>query len=925
MRKKLFTFLVALVASVGMMNAKVTWDSSNISGFYVMGSNGSYSKDGVTLSANAEYVNAQWQSSTDDISFTTNETGGFTFSNTLDKNFTKIEMTLDYLGAWYSANLGSGWSSSDGDYLMNEPSTVTWTGNASTVDLLEDEYDFDGKHVQSIVFYFEGDETDGPTTYTLRLLADPEKGSVALQNPSSDIVLNYDDTYTVPENAEVTILATPLEGYEFSGWRVGNIYEMCYYDYCGGDALSTNDNPLTVTMTADVAYVADFAAVTSDPANPIAVENGTKDGFSYTLYDNGLLEISGSGAMPNHAFVEEDFSADVKNIRFAKDCEVYSLGDMWFRCYDSKYSQLETVEINSVVPISFLGEGIFYKQESAVTITITAPGIVNVESEIVGNYYSPVNMIFNVPATTVFEKNWFLRNESYYAITIPTGATGHVPASLAFTDPDKQSQYDDALEMGNEEWFWDMFGDGLKEGVDYNKVEESTFVITAENASQIFGPATVYFQDPEPEPQPQQGIVCTAEDLDKVLCSDGSIYENVTAATAAGKTAVAMIASINTTTNKVVALALEDETGTMDWETAQSTCAAKTAVAGVAWTALSLDQIFGILVAHNGGEDGNYADLNTTIANVGGTSIPTQIGYWTKDEFNLLGICFHFDTEGMIAAGFVERENTLSVRACLEFDLTVSGGGSEPEPQTPVIHDSDDAATIETFLNTNNGTEIAELTIDRPVLNNMYNTLCLPFDMNAAQIAASSLNGVEIYELEEVTVANDELFLGLSDAVNAVVAGRPYIVKYSAASQLEDLDFENVTINNADLTAQAVTMNGVTFKGTFTPFVMGIQNGFDTNGGYLFLGQNNVLYWPNTNNPLKPFRAYFYIDLNSGSSNAPLRFGMPARIGRPAQMPTGVENVQSDKVQSTKVIENGQLFILKNGVKYNAQGQKIEN
>ena len=509
MRKKIFTILLALAASVGMMNAKVTWDSSNISGFYVMGSNGSYSKEGVTLSANAEYVNAQWQSSTDDISFTTNETGGFTFSNTLDKNFTKIEMTLDYLGAWYSANLGSGWSSSDGDYLMNEPSTVTWTGNASTVDLLKDEYDFDGEHVKSIVFYFEGDETDGPATYTLRILADPEKGSVALQNPSSDIVLNYDGTYTVPENAEVTILATPLEGYEFSGWRVGSYQDMCYYDYCGGDVLNTNDNPLTVTMTADVAYVADFAAAASDPANPIAVENGTKDGFSYTLYDNGLLEISGSGAMPNHAFVEEDFSADVKNIRFAKDCEVYSLGDMWFRCYDSKYSQLETVEINSVVPISFLGEGIFYKQESAVTITITAPGIVNVESEIVGNYYSPVNMIFNVPATTVFEKNWFLRNQSYYAITIPTGATGHVPASLAFTDPDKQSQYDDAVEMGNEEWFWDMFGDGLKEGVDYNKVEESTFVITAENASQIFGPATVYFQDPEPQPQPAQDVNIT--------------------------------------------------------------------------------------------------------------------------------------------------------------------------------------------------------------------------------------------------------------------------------------------------------------------------------------------------------------------------------------------------------------------------------
>ena len=119
-------------------------------------------------------------------------------------------------------------------------------------------------------------------------------------------------------------------------------------------------------------------------------------------------------------------------------------------------------------------------------------------------------------------------------------------------------------------------------------------------------------------------------------------------------------------------------------------------------------------------------------------------------------------------------------------------------------------------------------------------------------------------------------------------------------------------------------MNGVTFKGTFTPFVMGIQSGFDTNGGYLFLGQNNVLYWPNTNNPLRPFRAYFYIDLNSGPSNAPLHYGMPARIGRPASTPTGVENVQATEINAKKVIRDGQLIIMRNGVEYNANGQAIK-
>ncbi|MBQ4393829.1 MAG: DUF5123 domain-containing protein [Paludibacteraceae bacterium] len=38
----------------------------------------------------------------------------------------------------------------------------------------------------------------------------------------------------------------------------------------------------------------------------------------------------------------------------------------------------------------------------------------------------------------------------------------------------------------------------------------------------------------------------------------------------------------------------------------------------------------------------------------------------------------------------------------------------------------------------------------------------------------------------------------------------------------------------------------------------------------------------------------------------------------------GIDNVQGDNVQCTKVIENGQLIILKNGMKYNAQGALVK-
>jgi hypothetical protein len=39
---------------------------------------------------------------------------------------------------------------------------------------------------------------------------------------------------------------------------------------------------------------------------------------------------------------------------------------------------------------------------------------------------------------------------------------------------------------------------------------------------------------------------------------------------------------------------------------------------------------------------------------------------------------------------------------------------------------------------------------------------------------------------------------------------------------------------------------------------------------------------------------------------------------------TAVENVESVKIGAEKVIENGQIFILKNGVKYNALGAEVK-
>ena len=51
------------------------------------------------------------------------------------------------------------------------------------------------------------------------------------------------------------------------------------------------------------------------------------------------------------------------------------------------------------------------------------------------------------------------------------------------------------------------------------------------------------------------GIHCSASDKGRVVCTDGSIYDNVSAAEADGKTAVAMIVYLDTKNNKGLTLA----------------------------------------------------------------------------------------------------------------------------------------------------------------------------------------------------------------------------------------------------------------------------------------------------------------------------------------------------------------------------------
>lgn len=164
MRKKIFTFLLALAASVGMSWASVTWISDQYGNYEEKGyyAGTPFTKDGVTvtMSDDAFFIVSYWgDASLQCVKGTFGPTAGnYVFSNSLGENFVKIIIAAGYTSDWEWFPKGDGWVLSGDE---DNGYTLTWTGNASTVTLMNNELHSVNQSIEGdIVFMFESDSEE---------------------------------------------------------------------------------------------------------------------------------------------------------------------------------------------------------------------------------------------------------------------------------------------------------------------------------------------------------------------------------------------------------------------------------------------------------------------------------------------------------------------------------------------------------------------------------------------------------------------------------------------------------------------------------------------------------------------------------------------------------------------------------------------
>ena len=162
---------------------------------------------------------------------------------------------------------------------------------------------------------------------------------------------------------------------------------------------------------------------------------------------------------------------------------------------------------------------------------------------------------------------------------------------------------------------------------------------------------------------PAEGHALSTSVVGELIGSDGKAYaaadkENLPK----GVTAVAMVAYKSGSNG--LAIALTDETGTMNWTTASSTCEGKTAVGGNSWHLPSLPE-WKQMFAANGGDEASFTGLNTAITTAGGTGLTNWWDYWTSSLES--GLYVYITLQGEAYDGKDDDTWELHVRACLAF------------------------------------------------------------------------------------------------------------------------------------------------------------------------------------------------------------------------------------------------------------------
>ena len=204
--------------------------------------------------------------------------------------------------------------------------------------------------------------------------------------------------------------------------------------------------------------------------------------------------------------------------------------------------------------------------------------------------------------------------------------------------------------------------------------------------------------------------------------------------------------------------------------------------------------------------------------------------------------------------------------------------------------------------------------------NTYFNTFCSPIPLSAEEVR-SIFGEADIRTLTSSSYDEESqtLTLNFSDPatpITTIDSGVPYLIQPEKEVDFSTITFENIAPQKVVTSAKKVTGDHVNFYGTLGK--VSVTAGQIANASFLFLLADNKLTYA-TEGSLRGMRAYFI--LNPSVPAGALAHRPVLNLGD-EQTPTAIDKTQTE-VKAEKVMENGVMYIIKNGVKYSVMGERV--
>ena len=286
-----------------------------------------------------------------------------------------------------------------------------------------------------------------------------------------------------------------------------------------------------------------------------------------------------------------------------------------------------------------------------------------------------------------------------------------------------------------------------------------------------------------------------------------------------------------------------------------------------------------------------------------GSSATASTSYLHIDDVSFTSYGLWTTVTGVTANPYHLTDMTKQTNYEVQVQPVINNGGKWSEPimftTTDAAFELADAGSNDELIAAWDGLTATVTLAGRTLKkNDKWNTLCLPFSLDATQLAASPLVGANIRALSSASFSGGVLTMNFTPdtgdgAITEIVAGTPYIIKWAAAnSNIENPVFNNVRICKTPNNMEIDLGNGksITFKGTYTKLCY-----TEDSPSILFLGENNTLWYPKNGATIGAQRAYFELTGITAGEATPVVRSITLNFGDEETGVVPMNDVQSQK------------------------------